>query len=247
MTKPQRGVVARLEERESQNSRVALSRRSLGRRVALASAAAWVTSLWHTPGAFAEALVETPHQTEGPFFPDRLPRDTDNDLLRINDAIRPSVGVITHMDGTVRSAAGTPLRNATVEIWQTDNNGAYLHTRSDNAAKRDPHFQGYGRFLTGMDGRYSFRTIRPTPYPGRVPHIHVAVTYKNRRVLTTQCYIAGYKGNARDGILQSIRDPKARASVIVPFSPVKGSRLGELHARFDMVVGVTPTEGPTKK
>ena len=34
-----------------------------------------------TPGAFAEELVRTPRQTEGPFYPDKLPLDTDNDLL----------------------------------------------------------------------------------------------------------------------------------------------------------------------
>ena len=45
-----------------------------------------------TPGLFAEelALVRTPPQTEGPFYPNKLPLDTDNDLLIINDAITPA-------------------------------------------------------------------------------------------------------------------------------------------------------------
>ena len=37
-----------------------------------------------TSGAFAE-LVQTPPQTEGPFYPNKLPLDTDNDLIIIND------------------------------------------------------------------------------------------------------------------------------------------------------------------
>src|SRR5436190_11055512 len=41
--------------------------------------------LFTVPGAFAE-LVRTPKQTEGPFYPDKLPLDTDNDLLIVNDA-----------------------------------------------------------------------------------------------------------------------------------------------------------------
>jgi protocatechuate 3,4-dioxygenase beta subunit len=63
---------------------------------------------------------------------------------------------------------------------------------------------------------------------------------KGRDPFTTQCYIRGHPGNVRDFILNSIRDPDARASVIVDFLPIKGSRIGELAARFDIVLGFTP-------
>ncbi|HET6406992.1 MAG TPA: hypothetical protein VFG14_03855, partial [Chthoniobacteraceae bacterium] len=99
------------------------------------------------PGAFAEQLVLTPKQTEGPFYPDHLPLDTDNDLLVINDAIKPSVGEISYVSGRILGPTGEPIRNAIVEIWQCDNGGAYLHGGSDNGDKRDKNFQGYGRFL----------------------------------------------------------------------------------------------------
>src|SRR5689334_8148996 len=101
-----------------------------------------------TPGAFAEALTLTPRQTEGPFYPDHLPLDTDNDLIIVNNSITPAVGEITYLSGRVLGPNGEPLRGATVEIWQCDNNGAYIHTKSFNATKRDANFQGYGRFLT---------------------------------------------------------------------------------------------------
>jgi protocatechuate 3,4-dioxygenase beta subunit len=192
------------------------------------------------PGAFAEALVRTPRQTEGPFYPDRLPLDTDNDLLIVNDSITPAVGTVTHLSGRIRDARGEPIRNAVVEIWQVDNNGAYLHSGSMNRASRDKNFQGFGRFLTASSGEYYFRTIKPVPYPGRTPHIHFAVKVKGMDPFTTQCYIKGEPGNRRDFILNSIRDPKARAAVIVDFAPMKASRIGEVAARFDIVLGFTP-------
>jgi protocatechuate 3,4-dioxygenase beta subunit len=199
---------------------------------------------WCTPGVFADELVRTPAQTEGPFYPDKLPLDTDNDLLVINDGIRPSVGEITHLTGRILDARGNPLKNAVIEIWQVDNNGAYLHTQTANREKRDANFQGFGRFTTGSTGEYYFRTIKPVAYRDRslqrTAHIHVKVKKGGKDLLTTQCYVKGEPLNEKDGILQSIRDPKAKASVIVPFEPIKNSKLGELAAKFDIVLGLTP-------
>lgn len=189
------------------------------------------------PGVFAEELFRTPKQMEGPFYPDKLPLDTDNDLLVINDAIRPAVGEVTYLSGRVVDAKGMPLRNALVEIWQCDAGGVYLHSGSGNSGKRDPNFQGFGRFLTGSTGEYLFRTIKPVPYPGRTPHIHFKVKRNGKELLTTQCYIKGEPRNAKDGVLRSVRDPKALAALMVDFQPLKDSKIGELTAKFDMVVG----------
>jgi protocatechuate 3,4-dioxygenase beta subunit len=193
-----------------------------------------------TRGLFADELVRTPRQTEGPFYPNKLPLDTDNDLLVINDAITPAVGEVTHLTGRILDAKGNPVRNALVEIWQVDNNGAYIHTRDPNGAKHDQHFQGFGRFLTDSSGEYYFRTIKPVPYPGRTPHIHFKIRKGAKELLTTQCYVKGEPRNMRDGIYRSVRDPKARASITVDFTPLAGSRIGELAARFDVVLGFTP-------
>jgi len=197
-------------------------------------------ALFTVPGAFAEELVRTPPQTEGPFYPDKLPLDTDNDLIVINDGTTPAVGEISWVGGRVLDARGQPIRNALVEIWQCDHNGAYLHSGTGNREKRDTHFQGFGRFLTGSTGEYVFRTIKPVPYPGRTPHIHFAIKIKGKKELITQCYIKGHPGNEKDGIWKNIKDEKARANVTVPFEPMKGSRIGELTARFDVVMGLTP-------
>jgi protocatechuate 3,4-dioxygenase, beta subunit len=202
--------------------------------------AAFTAALFSTPGLFAEELVQTPRQTEGPFYPNHLPLDTDNDLLVINDGTTPGIGEVTYVSGRILDAKGDPLRNALVEIWQCDASGAYLHTGTSNAEKRDKNFQGFGRFLTGSTGEYLFRTIKPVPYPGRTPHIHYKVKRAGKELLTTQCYIKGHPGNEKDGIWRNMKDEKQRAAVTVDFVPLKGSRVGELAAKFDIVLGVTP-------
>jgi len=194
----------------------------------------------YVPGALAEELLRTPRQTEGPFYPDRLPLDTDNDLLIVNDALNPAVGEITHLGGKILDAHGDPIRNAVVEIWQVDSQGAYLHSGTSNRERRDRNFQGFGRFLTGASGEYYFRTIKPVAYPGRTPHIHFAVKLPKQEAFTTQCYIKGEPRNQRDGIFMSVRDPKLRDLLAADFAPLKNSRVGELTAKFDIVLGVTP-------
>ena len=218
----------------------------VSRRAFIGGIAAGFAAL-QTPGTFAEELTRTPSQTEGPFYPDKLPLDTDNDLLIINDTIDAAVGEVTYLSGRILDASGSPIRNATVEIWQVDHHGAYLHSGSGNRDKRDSHFQGFGRFLTGRSGEYAFRTIKPVPYPGRTPHIHFAVKVPQQEKFTTQCYVKGHPGNAKDGILRSMRDEKARESLLVDFAPVKESKIGELTARFDIVLGFTPQDESSKQ
>jgi protocatechuate 3,4-dioxygenase beta subunit len=193
------------------------------------------------PGALADELARTPLQTEGPFYPDKLPLDTDNDLIIVNDGLTSAVGEITHLTGRILDSRGEPVRNALVEIWQCDANGAYLHTGTVNRDKRDSNFQGFGRFLTGSTGDYYFRTIKPVAYPGRTPHIHFAVKHKGQEKFTTQCYIRGHAQNERDFVLRAVRDAKARELLMADFTPVSDSRAGELQAKFDIVLGYTPT------
>ena len=193
-----------------------------------------------TRGLFAEELVRTPTQIEGPFYPNKLPLDTDNDLLIINEGITPAVGEITHLTGRVRDEKGNPLKNVLVEIWQVDGRGVYLHPNSSNREKRDANFQGFGRFLTGSNGEYYFRTVKPVAYPGRTPHIHFKLKKNGKELLTTQCYIKGDPGNEKDGVLRAVKDAKLRDAIIVEFAKIKESKIGELAAKFDIVLGVTP-------
>jgi protocatechuate 3,4-dioxygenase beta subunit len=195
---------------------------------------------------FAKELVPTAAMTEGPFYPDKLPLDTDNDLLIINDTITPALGEITHLSGRILGAGGEPIRNAFVEIWQVDNNGTYIHSGDPRRDRNDKNFQGYGRFLTDSTGRYYFRTIKPVPYPGRTPHIHFGISRNGRRILTTQMLINGHPLNETDGVFRSIDNEQARQSVMVDFKPIPDSPIGELAANFDIVLGQTFDESASK-
>jgi protocatechuate 3,4-dioxygenase beta subunit len=214
------------------------------RRNLLRGGLALGASAFFVPGAYAEELARTPSLTEGPFYPPKLPLDTDNDLLVINDGITPAVGEVTHLSGRVLSTSGEPMRNVVVEIWQCDGKGVYLAQAEEEADRRYSNFQGFGRFMTSSTGEYYFRTIKPVPYPGRTPHIHVKIKKGGQELLTTQFFINGHPQNRNDGIFQDVGGPLERELVLVDFKPMKDSKIGELAARMDVVLGRTPAEPP---
>jgi protocatechuate 3,4-dioxygenase beta subunit len=174
-----------------------------------------------------------------------MPLDTDNDLLIINDAITPAVGKITHLTGRVLTTTGQPIRNAFVEIWQVDSTASYVHTKGRQPSGNDANFQGYGRFLTDSKGQYYFRTIKPISYTlggvFRTAHIHYAISKNSKRLFTTQLLVKGLEENARDGVVKRL-EPKALETLLVDFKPIPGSKLGELAANFDLVLGRTVAE-----
>lgn len=182
------------------------------------------------------ALLLTPRQTPGPFYPRTLPLDADNDLVRISGRAREATGTITHVFGRILDTNDNAIANAKIEIWQCDSRGHYHHVGNDDARQIDPDFQGYGKTLSEADGSYRFRTIRPVPYPGRTPHIHFAVTTSTGRRLVTQMYVAGEALNERDPVLSQIRDPAARAAVIIPLLPAPQLGPGALAGTFDIVM-----------
>jgi protocatechuate 3,4-dioxygenase beta subunit len=216
-------------------------RRAFVRTLAMGSAA------FTTPGLFAEALKKTETLGDGPFYPDKMPLDTDNDLLIINDSITPSIGEITHLTGRLLTSTGEPIRNGFIEIWQTDVNGSYIHTRGRNEGRLDSNFQGYGRFLTDSRGQYYFRTIKPVAYTlngaFRCPHIHVAASKSGHRLMATQMLIKGHEANERDGVVRGVRRRNGLLdTILVDFKKVPGSKLGEWTAQFDIVLGRTASE-----
>ena len=197
------------------------------------------------PGVFAQHLAETAKAGEGPFYPDKMPLDTDNDLLILNDSMTAGVGTITHLSGRVLSASGEPIRNAFVEIWQADNTGSYVHSAGRQPTGYDRNFQGYGRFLTDAQGRYYFRTIKPVTYTlqgaYRTAHIHFGISRSGRRIFTTQMLVEGEPGNPRDNLVKQL-SPADLKTLLVPFRPLAGSKLGEMTASFDLVLGRTAIE-----
>ncbi|MFM9972202.1 MAG: intradiol ring-cleavage dioxygenase [Burkholderiales bacterium] len=193
--------------------------------------------------ALAQAYLPTPRQTEGPFYPVKLPADHDSDLVNVKGANGMAKGEVTHLSGRILDAQGRPLQGVRVEIWQADANGRYHHPGDRSGADADPNFQGFGHFVTGADGSYAFRTIKPVPYPGRAPHIHFKLRGANFPEFVTQLYVAGHPGNDRDGLLTSIPQGPRRSSLLANFLPIKApSGVTEFSARFEIVLGVTPKQ-----
>lgn len=187
------------------------------------------------PGAALAAggpRIPTPAQTPGPYYPQSLPAERDNDLVQV--AGRPAaLGTVAQLSGAVLDTQGRPLSAVLVEIWQCDANGRYHHPGDTGQQAFDPGFQGYGQFTTGADGVYRFRTIRPVAYPGRTPHIHFRLSGGGTERLVTQLYVAGDPGNARDSLFNA-NAAQSRERLTTPFAPRAGS--GELEARFDIVL-----------
>ena len=191
--------------------------------------AATAAPAWLTPAlAQGTALRPTPSQSEGPFYPVALPTDSDFDLLR-NGRVEYRQGQPAWVEGVVSDTRGVPVSGAVVEIWQCDQAGHYHHP--GDGGKADPAFQGFGRVAVGKDGRYRFRTLRPAPYGGRTPHIHVKVKLDGANLLTTQLYVAGDPGNPRDFLWRRL-DERAQAAITVPF--VSGTE--GLRAQFPIIV-----------
>ena len=145
----------------------------------------------------------TPQQTEGPFYP-----DLDNDLTFVSSRKERAQGDYIYVHGIVTDPDGTPIPNALVDIWQTDHQGIYDHAGDPNQKNKDKNFQSYGRFVTGEDGHYHFKSIKPRHYGDekflRTPHIHYKVARRGFHELTTQLYFDGEKLNAQDGIYNKL-------------------------------------------
>ena len=215
----------------------------LPRRRVLKSFLLGAGGLW-LPEVFAEALTLTPRATEGPYYPDHLPLDQDNDLVQVKGKDAVALGTVATFGGRLLNADGKPVRGAKIELWQADHQGCYIHSRGAPQGKeRDSRFQGYGFMETNAKGEYRFRTIIPGLYTGRTRHWHVAVVQGDRRLLTTQLFIAGEPENERDGILRRMGngDEAQRLSVIREFKPEAGAD-GALAAVWDIVLGNTAEE-----
>lgn len=213
-----------------------MTRRLLHRRHIVAGLAGAIL-LPATAGA--AKLIRTPRQTAGPYYPDAPDRliDRDADLVTIQNGSDRAPGAVIHVSGRVLRTNGQPVAGARVEIWQADSDGNYAYPRKrSNAA-----FQGYGTAITGADGAYKFRTIKPGAYGSvffrRTPHIHFKVSGPGIESLTTQMYFAGEPSNSDDGILNGIRDSDRRARLIVPFTAESGAESGNHGGIFDIVVG----------
>ena len=176
------------------------------RRLIVCSAAAALALPFVARPARAASVL--PPMTEGPFYPrpDWRARgpfagDWDADLTRVQrgGTVRVAAGEHLGLALQLRDSAGRVIDGAQVEIWQCDTRGRYRHPRDGGTPDDvDPGFQGYGEARTAPGGEVAFRTIRPTPYAGRTPHIHVKLRHASFGEVTSQLFVDGDAGNAGD-------------------------------------------------
>jgi protocatechuate 3,4-dioxygenase, beta subunit len=146
--------------------------------------------------------------------------------------------------GQVKDENSRPVPNVLIEFWQANAGGRYRHKNDRYIAPLDPNFGGCGRAITGAEGYYYFRTIKPAPYPWRnfvnswrPAHIHFSIfgsAFVQR--LITQMYFEGDPLLASDPMYTSIPDPGAARTLVAPLDLNATVPLDCLAYRFDIVL-----------
>lgn len=154
------------------------------------------------------AIMSTPSETEGPFYPVNDQRDKDADLTQIDGHTGIAQGQHIIVSGQVMDSAGNPIDKALLDIWQADANGRYRHPRDPNTAKLDENFQGWAIIRSDASGLFRFKTVMPGAYPAsmdwiRPPHIHFKISKQGYRALTTQMYFSNEALNETDFLLNN--------------------------------------------
>ncbi|MGH1359943.1 MAG: hypothetical protein ACRBC3_14355 [Burkholderiaceae bacterium] len=152
-------------------------------------------------------LPATPAGPVGPFYPQAFSASPTASLLPPGAASQATV----LLSGRLTDPAGRPLTAVRIEIWQCDSFGRYHHSRDSDPEDRDPGFLGFGWQTTDAQGHYRFTTIVPPPYPGRTPHIHLAIISNTTSAVTqtfaTQIYLpAEQQRNRADSLYRSLGD-----------------------------------------
>lgn len=193
----------------------------------------------------AAAPTRTPELTEGPYYtfnssntlPPPAVADRDNDLTRRSGETAPAQGATFLLSGVVRDIAGQPVAGAKVELWQTDDGGAYYHSGDSRADRRDRAFQHYGESVTDAQGRYSFRTLLPGLYTGRIRHFHFKVKQGDATVLTSQFIFEDERSQfARDGVTARLSGATLEAIVLAPQRGTDRAGQTALLATKDIVI-----------
>jgi protocatechuate 3,4-dioxygenase, alpha subunit len=186
-------------------------------------------------------LKETPSQTAGPYVHIGL---TPN-FCDITGVYKEDLGATMVNDKTkgeritirarVLDGAGTPLKDALIEIWQADAAGLY-NSPSERRGAADPNFSSWGRKATDMDtGECIFETIKPGRVPfkdGRLmaPHITFWIVARGINIgLQTRMYFPEEEAaNAEDPVLARI-EHKVRVPTLIAQRAADGALVFDIH------------------
>jgi len=203
------------------------------------------TTVLRSPRQPLISFSNTLSEMTGPVFGHALIGPLDNDL--IHNFARPGEAaqgprIIVH--GRVLDEQARPVPGALIEFWQANAAGRYRHKQDDYLAPLDPNFGGCGRTLSGEDGRYAFRTIKPGPYPWpnrtndwRPSHIHFSIFGSGfAQRLITQMYFEGDPLIPHCPILGSLTDPRAIEQLIAPLDLAATIPMDSIAYKFDIVL-----------
>ena len=164
------------------------------------------------------SLEQGAGELAGPAFGQDVIGPNDNNLI-INYAApgAAAIGEQIMVHGYLLDENARPVPEALLEFWQANAGGRYRHKKDSYLAPLDPNFGGCGRTITDEMGYYSFRTVRPGPYPWpnggndwRPAHIHFSCFGQGwAQRLITQMYFEGDPHIPLCPIVQTIPDPKA--------------------------------------
>jgi protocatechuate 3,4-dioxygenase beta subunit len=198
------------------------------------------------PGQTADGCPVTPAQMEGPYYPPKAQLDAqtdkDSNLTQVSGQPGTAKGLVLYVMGQIRDAHCRPVEGAMVEIWQASESGRYRHPRdTQNPAPLDPQFQYWGKYVTGKDGRYVFKTIKPGAYPigprlMRPPHIHFKVSSSELGEFITQMYFAGDSFQEQDPIFNKIPGPERNSVVVTMEQPGSDYERDARICRFDVTL-----------
>ncbi|RWE54901.1 protocatechuate 3,4-dioxygenase subunit alpha [Mesorhizobium sp.] len=174
-------------------------------------------------------LKESASQTAGPYVHIGLTPNfagisgvykRDLGTAMVNDKTR---GERIRVNIRVIDGAGSPMKDALVEIWQADAAGIY-NSPSDLRGSADPNFTGWGRLPTDMTtGECMFETIKPGRVPffdGRkmAPHLTVWIVARGINIgLHTRMYFSDEEtANAEDPVLMRIEQRERVSTLVAP-------------------------------
>lgn len=203
------------------------------------------TSVLRSPQKALISLAGTLSETTGPVFGHAMIGELDNDLL-LNFA-KPGespIGERIIVHGRVLDENGKGVPGALVEFWQANAAGRYRHKKESYIAPLDPNFGGCGRTITADDGGYSFRSIRPGPYPWpngvndwRPAHIHFSIFgHGFAQRLITQMYFQGDPLIPQCPIVRTIPDQSAIDMLLAPLDMANSIPMDTLAYKFDIVL-----------
>ncbi len=203
------------------------------------------TSVLRSPSRALITFGNSLSETTGPAFGHDMIGPLDNDLvLNFASPGMSAIGERVIVQGRVLDESGRPVPNVLIEFWQANAGGRYRHKKDGYLAPLDPNFGGCGRTLSGDDGAFAFRTIRPGPYPWpngpndwRPAHIHFSVFgHGFAQRLITQMYFEGDPLIPRCPIVRTINDPKAIDQLTARLDMNASAPMDALAYRFDIVL-----------